>query len=492
MSHIFIGIDLGGTAAKVAAYDGADGSCLAIADRETPTLTPHADWVEYEPESYRTALFECLREVVAKLSGPIGGISISSQGQAFIVLDDAGRPLRNIIVWHDNRATAETHELNAAFARDDVMARRPRRQFVSLCSGAKWLWISRHEPDVWCRVRQIMMLPEYVGWLLTGERRVDHDAAGSTQCFDACRGEWWTEAVERCGASVEQLGEIVGAGARIGTVTPEAAEQIGLTDRPPVFAGANDQLAGALGVGNVARGTISGTVGTATALIANLGGAQPGSAQQLHWAKYVIDGQFYALTFGKTGAALLTWFRDQLTPGKSYDDIAAEADAVPIGCDGLTCIPHFQGVATPSYRSDVRGAFIGASLSHRREHFARAVMEAVCFSAFDSLELLRTIDFEPERIILTGGAARSAIWMQMMADVLGMAIDIPRTTESATLGAAMIASVGAGCHPDLPAAAAACAKMEARYAPCLERREGYLAAWRRYRELMERLYPGAL
>lgn len=489
--HVILGFDLGTTTMKIAAYDGSNGECLALCSRETRLVTPRRDWVEYEPESYRAALFEALREVVAQVDGGrIEGVSISSQGQTFVQLDADDRPVRNLIVWLDNRAVAEAEELNGAFPAEEIV-RNVKKPFNSLAAGSKWLWLSRHEPAGWARTRKILMLPEWVGYLLTGERKVDRENGGSSLCLNAAESRWWPEAVARCGATVDQLGTPVAPGALIGEMLPSVAADCGITGRPKVFAGANDQTAGALGVGNDRVGFTSGMVGTAMALITNLGETPP-VRPRFDWGPYAIEGQYFGLTYGKTGATLLTWFRNQFAAGVSYDELAAEAASVVIGAEGLTCIPHFQGVATPSFRADVRGAFLGIALSHGRAHFARAVMEAVCFAALDSLELVKTSGVAPKKVILIGGAAKSAVWMQMMADVLGLEVEIPANTEAATLGVALLAAVGTGLYADLPTAMRNCVKIERRYGPDAGRREAYLAGYRVYREIMERLYPGAL
>lgn len=481
--HIYVGIDLGTTTLKIAAYDARDGSLLAISSRETDLLTPRPDWVEYEPLSYRQSLFDGMHEVVSQVDArQIGGISVSSQGQTFVILDEDDAPLRNMIVWLDNRAAREADELQE----------RLGREFNSLCSGAKWLWIARNELHLWRRTRKVLMLPEYVTYLLTGERIADRDTAQSSLCLDDSQADYRPDALESCEVKRSWLGRVVPPGELIGRILPEVCEHVGVLDQPPVFAGTNDQLAGAVGVGNDTRGIVSGTIGTATALVANLGNNAPAQQTGFYCGRYPVQGQCYALTFGKTGANLLTWFRNQFAPARSYDEITGAAGAVPVGCAGLICLPHFQGVATPSYRADVRGAFLGVSLAHTQAHFARAVMEAVCFSALDSLELVRPLAGKPNRVILMGGAAKSEMWMQMMADVLATQVDIPINIEAATLGAAMLAAVGAGFHDNLHSAIAACVRMQKRFNPDTENHARYLAAYRRYRNAMEKVYPGAL
>lgn len=483
MKNLFVGIDLGTTTVKAGLFDCADGRRLALASRETELLTPERDRVEYQPAGYIDAVSGAINEALENAPRDrIGGAGLSSQGQTFIALDAEDRSLGNIIVWLDNRAGEEAEELRRAAG----------GEFNTICSGSKWLWMARHEPQLHRRLRKIMMLPEYVAWLLTGARGVDPCNAGSTHCVDRDTESWDIEKLRLCRVEPGWVGEIIPTCGHIGDVHSDGQRLSGLPAGTPVFAGSNDQLDGAIGVGNDRRGVVSGAIGTSTALIANLGDSKPSRSSRFNWGRYPVRGQYYALTYGKTGANLLTWFRNNFAPDEPYEKIIAEADAISPGCDGVLCAPHFQGVATPSFRHDVRGGFAGLSLSHSRAHLARAIMEAVCYSARDSLELVSPVAGEIRRLILIGGATKSEVWLQMMADALGIPAELPVETEAATLGAALIASVGAGYHPALPDAMARCARIDRRFEPDMNRNDMYSKIYMNYRELMEKLYPGAL
>ena len=205
-----------------------------------------------------------------------------------------------------------------------------------------------------------------------------------------------------------------------------------------------------------------------------------------------MEGLYYTLTFGKTSGALLTWLRGLVGPEVSYAALLEEATGVPIGCEGLLLLPHFCGVATPTFRSDVRGGVVGLALVHKRAHFVRAVAEATCFLARDALTLARHAGQEPNELRMLGGATQSDYWMQMMADVVRLPLEIPACTEAALLGAAVFAGVTSGRFASVAEGAEAFYRPRKRFAPREREAKEYEGPYAAYREAMERLYPGAL
>ncbi|MGC9320093.1 MAG: xylulokinase, partial [Armatimonadota bacterium] len=187
---------------------------------------------------------------------------------------------------------------------------------------------------------------------------------------------------------------------------------------------------------------------------------------------------------------LLTWLRDLI--GGDYEGLLAEAADAPTGCDGLVCLPHFSGTATPTFRSDVRGGFVGLTLAHGRPHMIRAVLEAVCFCARDALALTERVGQGVNELRMLGGAAQSAWWMQMMADVTGLPLAVPACADAAVLGGAIFGGVAAGTMPSIQEAARRFYRPRRRFGPRKEHAVAYDEAWRTYRETMHRLYPGAL
>jgi sugar (pentulose or hexulose) kinase len=354
-----------------------------------------------------------------------------------------------------------------------------------------------------------VLLPDYLGLRLTGQRRLDLANAASTGMVDQNAADWWPEALAAVGVPAQWVSPIGRPGEVIGALRSEAAEELGLSQGIPVALGSNDQLNGAVGVGNVKAGIASGTVGTAMAIVSTVEVIGVGAQRSVTWGRHPVPGLFFLLAYAKTSGILLTWLRDLAAPQSTYEDLLAEAERVPPGSDGLVCLPHFSGTATPTFRSEVRGGFVGFTLGHSRAHMVRAVAEAVCFECRDALSLAARVARPlgpPSRsaaadlgtgqpiasLRMLGGATRSNFWMQMLADVVRLPLEVPECGEAPVLGGAVFAGVGAGRFASISEGAAAFYRPGRSFAPRVDAASPYDPAYAAYRQAMERLYPGAL
>ncbi|MGD9495394.1 MAG: FGGY-family carbohydrate kinase [Armatimonadota bacterium] len=487
-----MGLDLGTTAVKVGLFDADSGVSLGVARAEYTPTSPRAGWMELDAREYWRAAVEATRAAHEQAGGPrVVGIGLSSQGQTFVPLDRAHRPLRPAIVWLDTRAEEQAQRLSALFDPDELRRRRGARAFNAIDSAPKMLWLREHEPQVWAATRHLVMLPDYLGLLMTGELRLDLCNAGSTGLVDRTADDWWQAGLDAVGVPREWLSPLGWPGEAIGEVTAAAAREMGLEAGVPVALGSNDQLNGAVGAGNVEPGLASGTAGTAMAIIATLSELPEPMPEGMNWGRHPVPGLWYLLNYAKTSGVVLTWLRDLLGAG-DYDALLAEAERVPVGCDGLVCLPHFSGTATPTFRSDVRGGFVGLTLGHGRGHLVRSVVEAVCFCARDALALTASVAREARELRMLGGAARSQWWMQAMADTVGLPIAIPACAEAAVLGGAIFGGVAAGRLESIEVGGRRFYRPAKVLEPREQMAEAYDAAWAAYREAMERVYPGAL
>jgi xylulokinase len=484
-----LGIDLGTTAVKAGVFDAASGEMLGVARSEYSPTSPREGWLELAGEEYWRAVVEATREAHQSAGKPeVIGIGLSSQGETFLPLGADQQPLYPAIVWLDTRAEAEARRLNEMLDADEMRLRHGSA-INAIDSAPKILWLRENEPQVWGLTRHIVMLPDFIGLRLTGELRLDVSNAGSTGMVDRGTGQWWRAAVEAVGVPQEWLSPLGQAGEPIGRLTATAAAELGLQPGATVALGCNDQLAGAVGAGNVEPGIASGTAGTAMAIVATTTACDDLPEGVLH-GRHAVPGLHYLLTYAKTSSVVLTWLRD-LTGG-DYETLLTEAASVADGADGLICLPHFSGTATPSFRSDVRGGFLGLTLGHGRPQMARAVVEAVCFCARDALSLARECGQQIEELRMLGGATQSRWWMQLMADVTDTRLTIPACSEAAVLGAAIFGGVAAGALESIEAASRSFYRSADAHEPEPSRVEAYDAIYARYREMMERVYPGAL
>jgi xylulokinase len=488
-----MGIDLGTTGVKVGLFDADSGKALAISRREYQATSPTPRWLELDVETYWHATVEATRQAVGAADKPhVLAIGLSSQGQTFVPLDQRFRPLRPAIVWLDTRAEEQARQLRDSL---DLEEYRRRTYYLfpsAIDSACKMLWLRQREPDVWARTRYLMLLPDYIGLRLTGERRIDINNAASTGMVDQAKGDWWPDALKAVGVPVEWLSPIGRPSEPVGVLTPGAAQQLGLQPGITVALGSNDQLNGAVGVGNVRDGMASATVGTALAVIATAENISPAVHPGVLRGPHPVPGLWYLLTYAKTTGVLLGWLRSLLTPHATYEALLAEAVQVPAGAEGIICLPHFSGTATPTFRSDVSGAFLGLTLGHTRAHLVRAVIEAVCFCARDALALAAQGTRRPDVLRMLGGATHSDVWMQIMADVLGLPLQIPACREAPVLGAAVFAGVAVRLFVSIEQCSETFYRTDRIYSPRDDFAVVYNAVYARYRDAMERLFSGAL
>ena len=488
-----MGVDLGTTAVKVGLFDATTGEVAALARHEYKTASPAPGWVELDVETYWEATVAATRTAMHEAGQPmVLGIGLSSQGQTFVPLDEQRRPLRPAIVWLDTRAEEQVAHLRSMLDPDDYQ-RRTWHPFPSaIDSACKMLWIRQNEPQVWRSTRYLLLLPDYLGLRLTGERRLDVNNAGSTALVDQNTGDWWPEALAAVGIPAVWMSPIGRPADLIGTLGVEAAEELGLPRGIPVALGSNDQLNGAVGVANVSAGVASGTVGTAMAITSTVDEIGPEVPVGLLRGRHPVPGLFYLLSYAKTSGVLLTWLRDLMAPGAAFEQLLSDAQHVPPGSEGLLCLPHFSGTATPTFSSDVRGGFVGLTLGHGRAHLVRAIAEAVCFVARDALSLTARAGQAPAELRMLGGATRSEFWMQLLADVVGLPLQIPACGEAAVLGAAVFAGVAAEHFSSIEEGSRAFYRPSQTFLPRDDVASQYDDVYAAYREAMERLYPGAL
>jgi xylulokinase len=487
MPH-YLTFDLGTTSLKTALVSD-EGAVLAVHTEEYHLQTPQPGWAEMEAEVYWRAAGAGTAAVM-RGSDPAGvaAIGFAAQGQSFLAVDSTGRPLRDAIVWVDNRSEEIARRWEGQW-----LARQEYRRI----SGYAWIpgemtifklaWLAENERAAH-RAWKFLFLPDYLIWRLTGEVATDYNLAQMSGMYDVQARDWEPRLLAAAGVKAEQLPRVHAPGTVVGRLREGAARELGLAAGTPVCVGCNDQLAGALGAGNVAPGLVTETTGTALAVIATTEALR--DDPRLFAGRHAAPGLYYTMTFAPTSAIVLKWLRDLCAPGEDYESFLAGVAQVPAGCDGLTVLPHFCGTATPTYNAQARGAFAGLTLGHTRAHLARAVMEACACLLQEVLEPLQEGGAQIESVRSLGGAARSDLWLQMKADLLGLPVERPACADAANLGAAMLAATGVGQFAQVQDAARAWYRAERRFAPEERRYEVYRGVYGRYRELYGRLYGG--
>jgi xylulokinase len=443
---VLIGLDVGTSGVKGVAIE-EDGTVAAVAEESYPLSTPQAGWAEQDPEDW----WRASQRVLAQL--PEGPIGLSGQMHGLVVLGSRDEVLRPAILWNDQRTGPECEDIERRIGLERLLELTGNRALPGF-TAPKLLWLQRHEPDVHAQIRHVLLPKDYVRFRLTGERTIDAADASGTLLFDVAHRHWSEEVCDALEVPLDWL--------------PSAHES---TD----VATAGDQAAGALGVGIVAPGALSIVLGTSGVVFAVLPRYEVDP--RLHVFCHAVPGTWHAMGVMLSAAGSLSWFRNVV--GAEYGALDTEAARWDPGVEGLLFAPYLAGERTPYVDPDARGAFTGLSLRHDRGALARAVMEGVAFGLRDSLELLRELGVEARVSRVSGGGARSDLWVRVVASVLRLPVERMQLEEGAAYGAALLAGVRAGVFADLADAVKRCVQVRETIEPEWD----YEDAYARFRSL---------
>ena len=442
MPDALIGLDVGTTGVKGVAVD-ANGGVLATAEEHYPLSTPRPGWAEQDPEDW----WQASQRVLAQL--PEGPVGLSGQMHGLVVLGAGDEVLRPAILWNDQRTGAECVEIERRIGLERLIELTGNRALPGF-TAPKLLWLQRHEPDVHARIRHILLPKDYVRFRLTGERTIDAADASGTLLFDVAHRRWSDEV---CAALDVPLAWL-----------PSEHESTEV-------ATAGDQAAGALGVGIAAPGALSVVLGTSGVVFAVLPSYRPDPQARVHVFCHAVPGTWHAMGVMLSAAGSLSWLRSVV--GAEYGALDGEAERWEPGVEGLLFAPYLSGERTPHADPDARGAFTGLSLRHDRGALARATLEGVAFGLRDSLELLRELGVEATVGRVSGGGARSELWIRITASVLRLPLERMQLEEGAAYGAALLSGVRAGVFVDAADAVDRCVRVRDRIEPEWDYEERY-------------------
>jgi xylulokinase len=482
----FFGIDVGTSGVKALAVDGG-GRVVARAEASYPLSTPRVGWAEQDPEDWWRAAEAALARLRAQAGAP-AGIGLSGQMHGLVVLDARDRVLRPAILWNDQRTAAECVEIEEALGRRRLIELTGNRALTGF-TAPKLLWLRRHEPDVYAEIARIALPKDYVRLRLCGEHATDVSDASGTLLLDVAGRRWSDEVLTALELDRSWLPRVL-----------ESPEVSGTTrEGVPVAAGGGDQAAGALGVGVVHPGPVSVVLGTSGVVFSALERFAADPEGRVHAFCHAVPGVWHAMGVMLSAGGSLRWLRDVMGAGASYDELATEAARWPPGADGLLFLPYLAGERTPHADPDARGAFVGLSVRHDRGALVRAVLEGVAFGLRDSLDLVGelggvgglgggraaggAVGGAAGRV--SGGGARSELWLQIVASVLELPLERVAVDEGAAFGAALLAGVAAGEWPDVHAAVAATVAPRGQIEPVPE----WIERYREQRTRFRALYP---
>lgn len=455
-----VGLDVGTSGVKAIAISET-GEVLARAERGYPLSTPRPGWAEQDPEDW----WQAAQAALADLNVEPAGIGLSGQMHGLVVLDGAGRVLRPAILWNDQRTGAECAEIEERVGLERLIRLTGNRALTGF-TAPKLLWLRRHEPEVYAQIRHVLLPKDYVRLRLEGVHAIDAADASGTLLFDVAGRRWSDEVLDALELPRRWL--------------PEAHEST-------TIAGAGDQAAGALGVGIAGPGPLSVVLGTSGVVFAALPEYACDAEARVHAFCHAVPGAWHVMGVMLSAAGSLAWLQAALAA--PYDDLLAAAARWEPGSEDLLFQPYLAGERTPHADPLARGAFVGLSLRHDRGALVRAVLEGVAYGLRDSLELLRELGVEAECCRVSGGGARSELWLRIVASVLDLPLERTAAEEGAAYGAALLGGVRAGVFADAHEAVAACVRVDDRVEPEPAWAAAYAEGYERFRALYPALRP---
>lgn len=471
VKDLVIGVDSSTTACKGIAWD-RQGRIVAEARASFELISPQPNFYEQKADDWWIALGKVLRGLAAQVGAErIAAMSITHQRESFVPVDEQCRPLRNAILWLDDRCAPQVDDLDRRFGNDtlhDLTGKGPSTKQ----SLPKFLWLQQHEPEVLPRAYKIVDVHGFLVTKLTGEWVTSLPCADPFGVVDMRKGDWAEDLIRKIDLRPEQFVKIEPPGSVLGTVTAAAAQECGLLEGTPIVAGAGDGQSAGLGANITGPGRAYLNLGTAM-----VSGA--------HADNYVADKAFRTLCSPIAGAFvpeevlgggtfIVNWFVENFGPDTtrlglpiSREDVLELAAAkLPPGSLGLMLVPYWSTVMPPYWDPRATGITIGWTGAHRKEHFYRAIMEGIAYEHRLGIEgIERATGQHIGEFILMGGGSRSGLWCQIVADISGRKVTRASTTEATNLGAGILAAYAAGWYPTVRDAAEAMTSTERSFEP---------------------------
>jgi xylulokinase len=482
---MLLGIDVGTGGTRAVLIDRAGKVLASFASEHAPIHSEHIGWAEQNPEDWWRAAREAIAGAMAatKLTGAeIEAVGLTGQMHGCVMLDANGKVLRPALIWCDQRTQPQCDWLTEkiGFERLIELTCNPALPNFTL---TKLLWVRDHEPAIFAKIAHVLCPKDYVRYRLTGEFAMDMQEASGTLLLDVTHRRWSVEVAEAAGIPMSWLPRLFEGPEICARISAAGAGATGLTQGTPVAAGAGDQGAGAVGMGILAPGSVSATIGTSGVVFAATDTPTKDRLGRLHTFCHAAPGVWHVMGVTNGAGLSLRYFRDTFAPGTSYEQLTARAAEVPAGSDGLMWAPYLFGERTPHLDPEARAAFVGITASHVQGHFVRAILEGVAYSLRDTFTLFEELGVPIKAIRLGGGGARGALWRQIQADVYGHPVELLEAEEGGAFGAALLAGTGIGVWPSVEAACAATVRVAETITP--KHADVLNEGYKRYR----RIYP---
>lgn len=481
----YIGIDLGTSAVKLLLME-EDGTIKKIVNREYPIAFPHPGWSEQNPYDWYEKSMDGLKELIADCDrSKVAGISFGGQMHGLVALDETDAVIRPAILWNDSRTEEECNYLNEVIGKKTLSKYTANISFTGF-TAPKVLWMKNKEPENFARIHKIMLPKDYLCYRLSGVHATDVSDASGTLFFDVKNRGWSKEMCEICGIKDEWLPKVFESYEAVGTLKPEIGEELGLSEKVVIAAGAGDNAAAAVGTGTVGNGACNISLGTSGTVFISSEKFGVDENNALHSFDHA-DGSYHLMGCMLSAASCNKWWMDEIIGTKDY---AKEQEAIEKpGENHVYFLPYLMGERSPHNDPKARGTFIGMTMDTTRADMTQAVLEGVAFALRDSFEVAKSLGVDIKATKICGGGAKSPLWKKMVANILNVTVEVPKSEEGPSMGAAMLAAVACGAYKSVKEAAEAIVTVKETIEPDAELAAKYEARYQQFREIYPVLRP---
>ena len=491
MSAYWLGVDVGTGGSRAILLDASGKEAAAVSVPHEEMVMEQPLWAEQRPENWADAAFEAIRGALAQAGirgDQVRGVGLSGQMHGLVILDRDHHVIRPALIWCDQRSQPQVDWINQRIGAAQVLDHTANPVLTGF-TLPKLLWVRDHEPRRFESVRHVLLPKDYVRFRLTGELATDVSDASGTAMFDVVHRRWSFEMMDGLGLDRSILPRAYESVEVTGTISETAAALTGLALGTPVAGGGGDQAASAVGNGVVEPGAVSCTLGTSGVIFAHMENMAYDPHGRVHTFCHAVRDKWHVMGVTQGAGLSLQWFRKQLAPETSYDELLAEAAESPAGARGLYWLPYLMGERTPHLDAAARGGWIGLTAKHTRADLIRALIEGVAYSQKDGLDLVAALGVNAASVRASGGGARSRLWRQILADVFGTPVVTMASEEGSALGAAMLGMVATGEYSSVEEACRAMVREHDIMEPRPEEAKVYAGGHAVYRSLYPALKP---
>ena len=485
---LYAGIDLGTSSVKLLLMD-EKGDIKKIVTREYDCQFPHPGWSEQDPYVWYEESVKGLKELVADCDkSQVAGISFGGQMHGLVILDEEDRVIRPAILWNDSRTTEENDYLNNTIGKETLSKYTANISFTGF-TASKILWVRNKEPENFARIKKIMLPKDYLAYRLTGVNCTDYSDASGMLLLDVANKRWSKEMCDICHITEDMLPTLYESYEKVGTLLPDVAAELGLSQDVIVAAGAGDNAAAAVATGTVGEGNCNISLGTSGTVFISSSKFGVDDNNALH-SFDAADGGFHLMGCMLSAASCNKWWMDEIVGTKDY--AAEQKEITKLGENHVYFLPYLMGERSPYNDPYARGTFIGMTMDTTRADMTQAVLEGVAFALRDSIEVARSLGIRIDASKICGGGAKSPLWKTIIANVLNIRLDILKTEEGPSMGGAMLAAVANGEYASVEEAAKAIVEVVDHVEPTPELAAKYEARYQQFKQVyptVKALFP---